>query len=244
MPIALHGREYQTVNERLHAAHGDTDTTRRPVGVQSVATEFFTVGTAILCRATVTFADGRSFQGTSEVPIDSKQPAERDAPFECAETSAWGRALAAADYPGSDSGLAGAEEVQRPPRAGGNRNGGGSRGRPEPQSQANRPVANLRQDVSAAIPAGIVEDTNRMRRDTLPDDEPPLDLYDATEQAHAPQNVTALRPGAVPATPKQLQTVQRMARATGKPAPEGPLTRAQASEFISACIGEMEQRSS
>ena len=50
------------------------------------------------------------------------------------------------------------------------------------------------------------------------------------------------RPGAAPATPKQLQTIQRMARASGKPIPTENLTRAQASEIISSLIGEMDQR--
>ena len=52
----------------------------------------------------------------------------------------------------------------------------------------------------------------------------------------------AARPGAAPATPKQLQTIQRMARASGKPIPTENLTRAQASEIISSLIGEMDQR--
>jgi hypothetical protein len=55
---------------------------------------------------------------------------------------------------------------------------------------------------------------------------------------------TPLRPSATPATPKQLQTIQRMARAAGKTVPSENLTRAQASEIISSLIGEMEQRAS
>ncbi|HEU5316210.1 MAG TPA: hypothetical protein VFX49_08890 [Chloroflexota bacterium] len=50
------------------------------------------------------------------------------------------------------------------------------------------------------------------------------------------------RPGAAPATPKQLQTIQRMARAAGKTIAAENLTRAQASEIISNLIGEMDQR--
>ena len=50
------------------------------------------------------------------------------------------------------------------------------------------------------------------------------------------------RPGAAPATPKQLQTIQRMARVAGKNIPAENLTRAQASEIISSLIGEMDQR--
>jgi hypothetical protein len=114
MPVNIHGEDYATVKERLDAAHGGA--TGRPKDIRSITTEFFPIGTAILCRATVTFEDGRAFMGTSEVPIDSKQAAERDAPFECGETSAVGRALANAGYPGSDKGLAGAEELLQPPR--------------------------------------------------------------------------------------------------------------------------------
>lgn len=109
MPVKLHGVDYATVVERLALAHGDQG---RPAGIKSVVTDFFQVGTAVLCRAVVTFQDERTFSGTSEVPIGSSQPAEKDAPYECAETSAVGRALANAGYPGNDKGLAGAEEMQ------------------------------------------------------------------------------------------------------------------------------------
>jgi len=112
MPVKLHNKDYYTVAERLAVAHAENV----PKGIKSVASEFFMFGGNGLCRATITFEDGRSFVGTAEVPINSSSPAEKDAPHECAETSAWGRALAAAGYPGSESGLAGAEEVQRPPR--------------------------------------------------------------------------------------------------------------------------------
>ncbi len=63
----------------------------------------------------------------------------------------------------------------------------------------------------------------------------------ANGQANGP---AALRPGATPATPKQLQTIQRMARAAGKNVPAENLSRQQASEIISSLIGEMEQRAS
>jgi hypothetical protein len=46
---------------------------------------------------------------------------------------------------------------------------------------------------------------------------------------------------AAPATPKQLQTIARMARAAGKTIDAEGLTRAQASEIISNLIGEMGQ---
>jgi hypothetical protein len=49
------------------------------------------------------------------------------------------------------------------------------------------------------------------------------------------------RPGAAPATPKQLQTIARMSRAAGKTISTDGLSRAQASEIISSLIGEMDQ---
>ena len=65
-------------------------------------------------------------------------------------------------------------------------------------------------------------------------------------RALEPRDVEAVpaggRPGAAPATPKQLQTIQRMSRASGKQIPTENLTRAQASEIISTLIGEMDQR--
>jgi hypothetical protein len=61
--------------------------------------------------------------------------------------------------------------------------------------------------------------------------------HEANGQAPA-----TLRPAAAPATAKQLQTIQRMARASGKTITAEGLTRAQASEIISHLIGEMDQQ--
>ncbi|HEV2121918.1 MAG TPA: hypothetical protein VGW38_03965 [Chloroflexota bacterium] len=55
-------------------------------------------------------------------------------------------------------------------------------------------------------------------------------------------NGATVRQNEAPATPKQLQTIQRMARAAGKTVPAEGLTRAQASEIISTLIGEMDQQ--
>lgn len=108
MPVNIHGREYLTVAERLHTAHGEGDP---PVGIQSIETRTVGVGNLVIVHATVTFSDGRHFDGTSLVNMNATGPAERDAPLETCETSAVGRALAMAGYPGSDAGLAGAEEL-------------------------------------------------------------------------------------------------------------------------------------
>jgi hypothetical protein len=107
-PVSIHGREYATVAERLKVAHGEADP---PTGIQSIETRTIGVGNLVVVHATVTFQDGRHFDGTSMVNMNATGPAERDAPLETCETSAVGRALAMAGYPGSDAGLAGAEEL-------------------------------------------------------------------------------------------------------------------------------------
>lgn len=109
MPVEISGKPYWTVAERLTLAHGDEGI--KPVGVQSIETRLEGVGQVLVCHATVTFADGRSFTGMSMVNADSRSPAERNAPVETCETSAIGRALAFAGYFGSPEGIAGAEEL-------------------------------------------------------------------------------------------------------------------------------------
>lgn len=112
MPVEIHGVEYATVAERLAQAHGpQQEGVQPPVGVQSIETKVLEAGGMVVCHATVLFKDGRSFTGMSLVKLDSRSPAERDAPLETCETSAVGRALAFAGYPGSDKGIAGAEEL-------------------------------------------------------------------------------------------------------------------------------------
>ena len=107
MAINIHGTRYATVSDRLGVAHaGD-----RPSGIQAIETEFRSVGSFTLCVATVTFIDGRRFSGTAELTLGQGHGPQAQAPLETCETSAVGRALAFAGYPGSETGLAGAEEV-------------------------------------------------------------------------------------------------------------------------------------
>jgi hypothetical protein len=58
---------------------------------------------------------------------------------------------------------------------------------------------------------------------------------------HASGTNGGARAGGPPATPKQVQTIQRMSRAAGKNIDVEGLTRAQASEIISGLIGDMGQ---
>ena len=60
--------------------------------------------------------------------------------------------------------------------------------------------------------------------------------------AEARSTAPAAPAGSPPATPKQLDTIARMARAAGKSVETDGLTRAQASEIISSLIGEMGER--
>ena len=109
MPVNIQGRSYATVAERLESAHGET---LRPSGITSIRTQFEAAGEYVLCRAQVTFEDGRTFGGTAEVTRGTGRGPQASSPVETAETSAIGRALAAAGYFGSDDGIAGAEEVR------------------------------------------------------------------------------------------------------------------------------------
>jgi hypothetical protein len=108
MPVNIQGRQYVTVAERLEVAHGAK---ARPVGIVSISTQFEVSGEFMLCRAQIAFGDGRTFAGTAEVSRGLGRGAQAAAPVETAETSAIGRALAAAGYFGSDGTFAGAEEV-------------------------------------------------------------------------------------------------------------------------------------
>jgi hypothetical protein len=109
MPVDIQGKSYWTVAERITLAHGEEGI--KPVGIQSVETRLEGVGQVLVVHATVTFVDGRVFEGMSMVNADSRSPAERNAPVETCETSAVGRALAFAGFFGSPEGIAGAEEL-------------------------------------------------------------------------------------------------------------------------------------
>lgn len=115
-PVQIHGNEYATVAERLKMARGEDFAP--PTVIASIETSIVQAGNLTVIHARVTFADGTRFDGSSLVNLQATGPAERDAPLETAETSAVGRALAMAGYPGSEQGLAGAEEIALAQRRG------------------------------------------------------------------------------------------------------------------------------
>lgn len=101
MPVQIHGKEYQTVAERLNKAHEDKK-------LLSVETEVLNHD-PIVIRAKIDMG-GQVFTGISSVAKDSIKQIEKSNPYEVAETSAVGRALAFAGYGGVDS-IASAEEM-------------------------------------------------------------------------------------------------------------------------------------
>ncbi len=140
MPVNIKGKMYTTIVERLAAAHGEDI----PVKIARVETKFEQFGDSVLARAIVTFDDNRNFQGTAEVNVDATSGVDATSAFENGETSAVGRALANAGYPGSDDGLAGAEEMQHAQRGGRQRPTVPPRANGAPKGQAGPSTADLR----------------------------------------------------------------------------------------------------
>lgn len=98
MPIQIHGKSYMTVAERLVEAKDD---------LQSVETQVLQHSPVVVVKASILTKKG-PFTG-----ISSANPAkaiEKTNPYEVAETSAVGRALAFAGY-GAIETIASAEEV-------------------------------------------------------------------------------------------------------------------------------------
>jgi hypothetical protein len=213
MPISLHGVSYLTVAERLKAAHG---TEPAPTGIQSIATECQVHGAALVVKATVTFASGAVFTGHSLVDFQATQPAERDAPLEVAETSAVGRALAMAGYPGSANGLAGAEEMRRVgQRQPGVATNGAARVNADLRPAASRPAARI-SDVDPVVYA-TADDAPH------PADTQPRPLPMRPDDGNTPR-----------ATPKQLETLERLLKRAHRPPPDdlATMSRMAASNLI------------
>jgi len=215
--VSIKGVLYETVHSRLDAAH---DTGARPTGIKRIETSPMEVAGRLIVCATVTFEDGREFSGMSEAKLDATSGADRDAPVECAETSAVGRALANAGYHGSD-GLASREEIRSAQARGSKFNAGGGAGA-----------------APRAVPPG--NGTPRLAPGlAVPpeDDAPPLAAYDeagppATVRGGAPGAPGYVSPGL--ATDKQRELLRKFdyTEEAGDP----NLTKIAASDLISAAI--------
>jgi hypothetical protein len=91
MPINIHGKEYFTVAERLKMAHDAQD-------LRGVRTEVINHEPVVI-KASI-FTKGGEFTGISAA--DPTKMLEKKSPYEVAETSAVGRALAFAGYAGTE----------------------------------------------------------------------------------------------------------------------------------------------
>lgn len=99
------GKEYVEVSERVRIAHEEGGyTTLEPL--------VYNIGDRWFYRAGI-IVDGETFYGTAEIKFGAPRgTADGDAPIECAETSAYGRAFAFAGI-GILDGIASADEVRR-----------------------------------------------------------------------------------------------------------------------------------
>lgn len=102
MSINIHGKEYVTVAERIQELHKSLKTEDDV----SIMTEIVSQD-PIIIKATV-MINGNSYNGISAANLS--KAIEKDSPYEIAETSAVGRALAFAGF-GSIESIASADEV-------------------------------------------------------------------------------------------------------------------------------------
>lgn len=101
MTVNIHGKEYVTVAERLTVAHKGLKTL-------SITTEVLFTDPVVVKATVVT--DKGTFTGISAA--NASKQIEKESPYEVAETSAVGRALAFAGYE-TTNGIASAEEMAK-----------------------------------------------------------------------------------------------------------------------------------
>jgi hypothetical protein len=231
MTIQIKGVAYETVHARLDAAH---DTGARPKGIKRIETSPMEVAGRIIICATVTFEDDRSFSGMSEAKLDATSGADRDAPIECGETSAIGRALAAAGYYGS-GGLASQDEIRSAQARGSRFN-----------DRRPTPAAPVPSGGSGAGPRPVAQPNGAPRLaqglEAPPADDPFAGYDEAGPPAPAPARpVTAsgmTAPGL--ASDRQRATLGKFGFV--EEAADPNLTKGHASELISKAIEDAERR--
>ena len=104
--INLHGKNYVEVSERVHQAH------EKGSEFSILQTEPFNISERWFVRATI-MANSKQYIGTAEIKFTApKNTPDGTNPYECAETSAIGRALGFAGF-GSVEGIASYDEVAR-----------------------------------------------------------------------------------------------------------------------------------
>lgn len=100
--VNIHGKEYITVAERLTKIHAELKNL-------SITTEVLFTEPRVVIKATVTTPKGK-FTGISAANVN--KAIEKESPYEVAESSAVGRALAFAGYE-TVGGIASAEEMKK-----------------------------------------------------------------------------------------------------------------------------------
>lgn len=140
--INIKGKEYIEVRERVRLVH---DQQR---AFEVIESEPFIIGDRTLWKVTI-MVDEKKYKGNAEVKLNApKSTPDGQAPYECAETSALGRALAFAGF-GSVESIASFDEVARAITRQGNQD------EPMPQQRAPRPLptpANVVANESPATP--------------------------------------------------------------------------------------------
>mgnify|MGYP006921348173 CR=1 FL=1 len=106
MSVNIHGKDYITVAERLAELHKEF-----PKGPLSLTAEVLFTDPVVI-KATLVCPRG-TFTGISAA--NASKTIEKESPYEVAETSAWGRCLAAAGYE-TTNGIASAEEMKKIPQ--------------------------------------------------------------------------------------------------------------------------------
>ncbi len=100
--VTIHGKEYITVAERLTKIHAE-------LKELSITTEVLFTDPRVVIKATVITPKG-TFTGISAANVN--KAIEKESPYEVAESSAVGRALAFAGYE-TTGGIASAEEMKK-----------------------------------------------------------------------------------------------------------------------------------
>ena len=102
----LHGKNYVEVSERIRIVHQVED------DFEQVDTQHFCIGDRWFVRCVIR-VNAKQYMGTAEIKFNApKNTPDGSSPFECAETSALGRALAFAGLGTVDS-IASYDEVAR-----------------------------------------------------------------------------------------------------------------------------------
>jgi hypothetical protein len=103
--VMIRGRQYTTVAGRVAEAHASG-------GYSMLSSTHFAIGDRYFVQVEIAVGE-QHFIGTSEVKFSANPgTADGDSPYECAETSALGRALGFAGFGSADS-IASANEIAR-----------------------------------------------------------------------------------------------------------------------------------